>query len=145
VTSSDPCSLGLPHRDPFIFVDEVLDLDPGRTATCRKLFRADLDCFRGHFPGNPIIPGVLLIEAMAQTAGIAAVVNNPEARPLLLAAVRSMKFHQAAPAGTEVELRATKTGETDALMMFDVNARSGDTLLASGSLILSASPGPGSI
>src|SRR2546422_2327098 len=59
----------MPHRPPFRFVDEIIELDEDHiVAACR--FRADADFYRGHFPGNPITPGVLLLEAMAQ-AGVA--------------------------------------------------------------------------
>src|SRR2546427_3665563 len=60
----------MPHRPPFRFVDEIIELDEDHiVAACR--FRADADFYRGHFPGNPITPGVLLLEAMAQ-AGVVA-------------------------------------------------------------------------
>src|SRR3989442_13575915 len=60
----------MPHRPPFRFVDEIIELDEDHiVAACR--FRADADFYRGHFPGNPITPGVLLLEAMAH-AGVLA-------------------------------------------------------------------------
>ena len=52
----DPESLGLPHREPFVFVDEVLTATKGE-AQCLKIFSSDDPMFRGHFPGNPIVPG----------------------------------------------------------------------------------------
>ena len=67
----DPISLGLPHRPPFIFVDSVDQLEAGLLAHCSKTFRRSESFFQGHFPGNAIVPGVLLVEGMAQTAGIA--------------------------------------------------------------------------
>ena len=60
----------LPHADPFRFVDEILSVDDERIAATVR-FRDDADFYRGHFPGNPITPGVILIEAMAQ-AGVVA-------------------------------------------------------------------------
>jgi 3-hydroxyacyl-[acyl-carrier-protein] dehydratase len=60
----------LPHRAPFRFVDEILELDAEHIVAAYR-FRADADFYRGHFPGNPVTPGVLLLEAMAQ-AGVAA-------------------------------------------------------------------------
>jgi len=60
----------LPHRAPFRFVDEILELDDAHIVAAHR-FDADADFYRGHFPGNPITPGVLLLEAMAQ-AGVAA-------------------------------------------------------------------------
>ena len=69
MTNGDPIALGLPHRAPFIFVDVVLELQPGDSATCRKCFAPGEPFFRGHFPGDPIVPGVILVEALAQTLG----------------------------------------------------------------------------
>ena len=62
----DPIALGLPHREPFIFIDSVLELNPGEAAVCEKSFHEDEPFFRGHFPGEPIYPGVLQLEIMGQ-------------------------------------------------------------------------------
>jgi 3-hydroxyacyl-[acyl-carrier-protein] dehydratase len=64
--------LGLPHRPPFVFVQELIACDPGISAECATVFRASDPIFAGHFPGNPLVPGVIITEALAQTAGIAA-------------------------------------------------------------------------
>ncbi len=60
----------IPHRDPFLFVDTCEIIIPGEQAKSEKLFLANEYFFKGHFPDNPIVPGVIIIEAMAQTAGI---------------------------------------------------------------------------
>ena len=60
----------IPHRDPFLFVDKCEVLIPGEHGKSEKLFSEDEYFFKGHFPDNPIVPGVIIIEAMAQTAGI---------------------------------------------------------------------------
>ena len=60
----------IPHRDPFLFVDTCEIIIPGEQGKSEKLFTANEYFFKGHFPNNPIVPGVIIVEAMAQTAGI---------------------------------------------------------------------------
>jgi 3-hydroxyacyl-[acyl-carrier-protein] dehydratase len=61
----------LPHRYPFLLVDRVIELEPGKRAVGLKQVTANEPQFTGHFPGRPIMPGVLMVEALAQTAGVA--------------------------------------------------------------------------
>ena len=60
----------LPHREPFLFIDEVIDIDLGNSIHAIKKVLPEEDYLRGHFPGNPIMPGVIIIEALAQASGI---------------------------------------------------------------------------
>jgi 3-hydroxyacyl-[acyl-carrier-protein] dehydratase len=131
--------LGLPHRPPFVFVREVVACDPGKSVDARTWFDADDPMFAGHFPGNPIVPGVILTEALAQTAGIAAASGYPEtARPFfLLSAIRTMKFFQAVRPGDQIDLAAEKIGATDTLLQFEVSARVDGAVAAEGQLVLS--------
>jgi 3-hydroxyacyl-[acyl-carrier-protein] dehydratase len=140
ITSHDsPSPLGLPHRPPFVFVREVIHCEPGRSVEARTVFDADDPMFAGHFPGNPIVPGVILTEALAQTAGIAAASGYPEtARPLfLLSAIRTMKFLQAVRPGDQIILRAEKIAGTETLLQFKVSASVNGAVAAEGQLVLS--------
>ncbi len=60
----------IPHREPFLFVDSVLEIEKGRRIAAEKLFSPQEFFFRGHFPGNPIVPGVIITEALAQAGGV---------------------------------------------------------------------------
>lgn len=131
--------LGLPHRPPFVFVREVVDCDPGQAVHARTSFEASDPMFAGHFPGNPIVPGVILTEALAQAAGIAAASGHSEnQRPLfLLSAIRTMKFLQPVRPEEQIDLRAEKIAATEALLQFKVTASVDGATVAEGQLVLS--------
>jgi 3-hydroxyacyl-[acyl-carrier-protein] dehydratase len=140
ITSHDSLSaLGLPHRPPFVFVREVVACDPGKSVDARTWFDADDPMFAGHFPGNPIVPGVIITEALAQAAGIAAASGYPEtAKPrFLLSAIRMMKFLGAVRPGDRIDLRAEKIAATETLLQFRVAARVNGAVTAEGQLVLS--------
>jgi 3-hydroxyacyl-[acyl-carrier-protein] dehydratase len=95
----------LPHRDPFLLLDEVIELEPGVRVVARKLVRADEWYLAGHFPGRPIMPGVLMVEAMAQT-GAVAVLSDEENRGklALFAGIDDVRFKRIVVPGDELEL-----------------------------------------
>jgi 3-hydroxyacyl-[acyl-carrier-protein] dehydratase len=101
--------------------------------------------FAGHFPGNPIVPGVIITEALAQAAGIAAASRFRETeRPIfLLSAIRTMKFLQAVRPGEEIELQAEMVGATEILLQFKVEARVNEAVVAEGQLVLSVADDAG--
>lgn len=128
-----PESLGLPHREPFVFVDEVNQREPGVSAVGGKTFSGKEPMFAGHFPGDPLVPGVILTEALAQMAGLA---GGGDGRRFLLSAIRAMKFPRAARPGERIELRASKTAAMGGLWMFDVRASVEDQVVAEGQIVL---------
>ncbi len=134
MTPGDPIALGLPHREPFIFVDAVLELNPGEYALGRKVFPPEEPFFRGHFPDDPLVPGVILAEALAQCAGIA---GGGEGRGFRLTAIRSMKFFEPVRPGEEIILKARKIGAVGGLWQFEVNALVLDKMVAEGMVVLS--------
>jgi 3-hydroxyacyl-[acyl-carrier-protein] dehydratase len=132
--------LGLPHRAPFLFVREMIACHPGVSAECATVFERDDPMFAGHFPGNPLVPGVILTEALAQTAGLAAApADAKDAKPrFLLSGIRAMKFFQSVRPGERIILRAKKLAQVDDLLQFEVEALVSDTLVAAGQLVLNA-------
>jgi 3-hydroxyacyl-[acyl-carrier-protein] dehydratase len=95
----------LPHREPFLLIDEVLELDPGRKVVARKSVRADEWYLAGHFPGRPVMPGVLIVEAMAQTGAVAVLSEEENLGKLaLFAGIDNVRFKRIVEPGDELEL-----------------------------------------
>ena len=86
----------IPHRDPFLFVDTCEIIVPGEHGKSEKLFTANEYFFNGHFPNNPIVPGVIIVEAMAQTAGIVVSYKLKEfkEKSVLFMSVNKAKFRK---------------------------------------------------
>jgi 3-hydroxyacyl-[acyl-carrier-protein] dehydratase len=132
--------LGLPHRPPFVFVRKLIACEPGVSAECETQFSSDDPMLAGHFPGDPLVPGVILTEALAQTAGIAAASAHPEhAQPrFLLSAIRQMKFFHAVRPEERIVLRARRVAAVDELLQFEVEALIDGKQVARGQLVLNA-------
>lgn len=98
----------LPHRPPFLFVDEVVSVTPGVSAVGRWHLRPDEPFFSGHFPGRPLLPGVLMIEALAQLGGVA-VLSDPrhEGRLALFGGVDRARFRRQVVPGETLELEVS--------------------------------------
>ena len=95
----------LPHRDPFLLIDEVVELEPGSRVVARKRVRADEWYLTGHFPGRPIMPGVLIVEAMAQAGAVAVLCEEENrGRLALFAGIDNVRFKRIVEPGDELEL-----------------------------------------
>lgn len=95
----------LPHRDPFLLIDEVVELEPGTRVVARKRVRPDEWFLTGHFPGRPIMPGVLIVEAMAQTGAVAVLSEEANrGRLALFAGIDGVRFKRIVEPGDELEL-----------------------------------------
>jgi beta-hydroxyacyl-ACP dehydratase FabZ len=98
----------LPHRYPFILVDRILDLVPGETITALKNVTINEPFFQGHFPTFPIMPGVLIVEAMAQAAGVLAIESMPaeeQGKPVFFMGLDKVKFRKPVVPGDQLLLK----------------------------------------
>ncbi len=97
----------LPHRVPFLFVDEIVELCPGERCVALWHLRGDEDFFAGHFPGVPTLPGVLMVESLAQTAGLAAVAaSSLDGKLALFGGIDRARFRRQVTPGETLRLEA---------------------------------------
>ena len=100
----------IPHREPFLFVDEVLEFEPYKRILAVKTFPATEEFFKGHFPGHPVVPGVILTEALAQAAAVllgASVAKNEDAEDIVgcyLMGLDKVKFRKVVNPDDEIKL-----------------------------------------
>jgi 3-hydroxyacyl-[acyl-carrier-protein] dehydratase len=128
----------LPHRWPFLFLDRVTELDPGRRAVGLKNVTVSEPHFAGHFPHESVTPGVLIIEALAQLAGLVAA-SRPAgdgAGRSYLAAVNRMRFHVPVRPGDQLVLSAAAGPSRDGVAEMQVAARVDRDQVAAGRLII---------
>jgi 3-hydroxyacyl-[acyl-carrier-protein] dehydratase len=125
----------IPHRDPFLFLDEVLELEPGKRVVARKRVRGDEWFFPGHFPGRPIMPGVIMVEALAQ-AGAVAVLAEAENRGklALFAGIDDLRFKRMVEPGDELILTCEVESVRGPIGRGRAVARVGDELAVKGVL-----------
>ncbi|MDQ3992319.1 MAG: 3-hydroxyacyl-ACP dehydratase FabZ [Actinomycetota bacterium] len=125
----------LPHRDPFLLIDEVLELEPGQRVVARKSVRRDEWYLAGHFPGRPLMPGVLIVEAMAQ-AGAVAVLSDEQnrGRLALFAGIDDVRFKRLVEPGDELRLECELERVRGPIGRGRATARVGGELAARGTL-----------
>lgn len=130
----------LPHGPEFRFIDEVIAMEPGVTATARWTLKGDEAFLAGHFPGQPLLPGVIMIESLAQLGGILAQSDRAE-NPLKngrLTAVRQFKILGSIPPGETLTIVARRDAVMPGLVQISGEITTADgTKLATGSVILS--------
>jgi len=97
----------IPHRDPFLFVDEISDYVPGEYAKGLKYVSKDEYYFKGHFPGNPIMPGVIIVETLAQVGAIMMLtLERFKGKIVLFAGIDKVRFKKIVRPGDVLEIEA---------------------------------------
>ena len=128
----------IPHRYPFLLLDGILQVKPGETITAVKNVSFNEPWFQGHFPGHPVMPGVLIVEAMAQAGGVLIWESVPPQErnfTLYLAGVEKTRFRQPVRPGDRLVVTATITSRRRNFWRFDAVAEVEGTLVASSEFV----------
>ncbi len=121
----------LPHRDPFVWVSRVLECEPGVSVKAELDVSPDLPLFEGHFPDYPVLPGVIIMEALAQAASFSILVAREAEGALgFFAGIDNAKFRNQVRPGDTLTLEATIVKSSRRLCVAEVKASVGDTVCA---------------
>jgi len=113
----------IPHRDPFLFLDEIIELEPGVRAVAIKRVKPEEPHFQGHFPGQPIMPGVLIVEALAQAGAVAALsLPGNEGKLVLFAGIDGVRFKKPVVPGDTLRLEVEMSRMRGAIGKADARA-----------------------
>ncbi len=121
----------LPHRDPFVWVSRIIECAPGEHVIAELDVSADLPLFKGHFPGHPVLPGVIIMEALAQAMSFSVLVGRAEAGTLgFFAGIDGAKFRNQVLPGDTLVLEGTVVKNGSRMVVAEVEARVGDKVAA---------------
>jgi len=142
--SDEPVSLSraqieaiIPHRDPFLLLDEVVELVRGERCHARRTLRRDEFWFTGHFPANPVMPGVLIVEALAQAGAVAALSHPANAGKLVLfAGIDKVRFKRVVRPGETLDLYVEVTVARSVAGKASAEARVEGDLVCRGELMM---------
>lgn len=132
----------LPHRYPFVMVDRIVSMEVGNEVTGLKNVTINEPFFQGHFPGRPVMPGVLILEGLAQVGGIMAFFSNPEAignKLLFFAGIDKARFRQPVVPGDQLIMKLEMIKQKRSLMMMVGKAYVDNKIVAEAELMASFS------
>ena len=130
----------LPHRYPFLLVDRVVEVDPGVSLSAIKNVTINESFFQGHFPGKPIMPGVLILEAMAQATGLLAfsgLIDPSDSKLYILVGIDKARFRGQVLPGDQLKLQVILKRNMRGIGMFDCKALVDDEIVAEAQMMCS--------
>tara|TARA_B100001079_G_C16115024_1_gene384494 strand:+ start:193 stop:633 length:441 start_codon:yes stop_codon:yes gene_type:complete len=129
----------LPHREPFLFIDEVVDIKDNEIIHAKKIISEDEYFLEGHFPGNPIFPGVIIIEALGQASGILGFTTmnkTPEEGSIyVLAGVDKVRFRRRVRPGDTIDLFSKVVSEKRGIWKFDCRAELDNEIVCTATIL----------
>ncbi|NLT94586.1 MAG: 3-hydroxyacyl-ACP dehydratase FabZ [Clostridia bacterium] len=126
----------LPHRYPFLLVDKIIEIEPGKRVVGLKNVTANEEYFNGHFPGYPVMPGVLIIEALAQTGAVGVLcMEEYKGKLVLFAGIDKVKFRKQVVPGDQLRLEVEVTKLRGKVGKCQARAFVGEDLAAEGELM----------
>jgi 3-hydroxyacyl-[acyl-carrier-protein] dehydratase len=135
----------LPHRYPFLMIDRIIEIDADESAIGIKNVSYNEPIFQGHFPGKPIFPGVLIIEAMAQTAGAIVIAHDARAGGpksiVLMLTIDKAKFRKPAGPGDRIEFHIRKIHRRRTVGRYEARAMVNGVLIAEAEVGAMIAPG----
>jgi 3-hydroxyacyl-[acyl-carrier-protein] dehydratase len=135
----------LPHRYPFLLVDRVLEIQAGESITALKNVTYNEPFFQGHFPGRPVMPGVMIIEALAQATGILALTSSnvipTHETPFYFVGIDKARFRKPVIPGDQLILKATVQRALKGIWKFETTAVVGDTEVAHAEMMVAPETG----